>query len=184
MGTEMRRRMAASGLSESFLPRYWSFWALLLGQSLPCMLKLILVRMQRLFSGWTGRTLSLMLRKIWDGWFWLSSRKECILDKDRERRRHWGKCGQSIIDMWDRQFDFMETIRSAEGVLFHMFHRENSTSTATSQLPTEWLELCFGYVRFGDWCSPACAWGTPACSSRSMWLSQSMAGWSSIHRKW
>lgn len=121
MGTEMRRRMAAFGLSESFLPRYWSFWALLLGQSLPCMLKLILVRMQRLFSGWTGRTLSLMLRKIWDGWFWLSSRKECILDKDRERRSHWGKCGQSIIDMWDRQFDFMETIRSAEGVLFHMF---------------------------------------------------------------
>lgn len=87
MGTEMRRRMAASGLSESFLPRYWSFWALLLGQSLPCMLKLILVRMQRLFSGWTGRTLSLMLRKIWDGWFWLSSRKECILDKGQREEK-------------------------------------------------------------------------------------------------
>lgn len=58
--------------------RYWSFWALLFGQSLPCMLKLILVRMQRLFRGCTGRTLSLMLRKIWEGWFWLSSRKECI----------------------------------------------------------------------------------------------------------
>lgn len=87
MGTEMRRRMAAFGLSESFLPRYWSFWALLLGQSLPCMLKLILVRMQRLFSGWTGRTLSLMLRKIWDGWFWLSSRKECILDKGQREEK-------------------------------------------------------------------------------------------------
>lgn len=63
-------------------PRYWSFWALLLGQSLPCMLKLMLVRMQRLFRGWTGRTLSLMLRKICEGWFWLSSRMECICRDD------------------------------------------------------------------------------------------------------
>lgn len=38
----------------------------------------MLVRMQRLLSGCTGLKLSLMLRKIWDGWFWLSRRKECI----------------------------------------------------------------------------------------------------------
>lgn len=63
-------------------PRYCNFWALLLGQSLPCMLKLMLVRIQRLFRGCTGRTLSLMLRNICDGWFWLSSRMECICIDD------------------------------------------------------------------------------------------------------
>lgn len=52
--------------SHSFT-RYCSFCALLLGQSLPCMLKLMLVRMQRLFRGCTGRTLSLMLRNICEG---------------------------------------------------------------------------------------------------------------------
>lgn len=57
---------------------YWSFWARLFGQSFPCKLKLMLVRIQRLLSGWTGLKLSLMLRKIWEGWFWLSRRKECI----------------------------------------------------------------------------------------------------------
>lgn len=63
-------------------PRYCNFCALLLGQSLPCMLKLMLVRIQRLFRGCTGRTLSLMLRNICDGWFWLSSRMECICIDD------------------------------------------------------------------------------------------------------
>lgn len=48
-------------------PLYCSFWALLLGQSFPCKLKLMLVRIQRLLSGWTGLKLSLMLRKICDG---------------------------------------------------------------------------------------------------------------------
>lgn len=79
------------------LPRYWSFWALLLGQSLPCMLKLMLVRMQRLFRGWTGRTLSLMLRKIWDGWFWLNSRNECIYERLKDRNREVSRC---IMKMW------------------------------------------------------------------------------------
>ncbi len=63
-------------------PRYCNFCALLLGQSLPCMLKLMLVRIQRLFRGCTGRTLSLMLRNICDGWFWLRSRMECICIDD------------------------------------------------------------------------------------------------------
>lgn len=65
-------------------PRYCSFCALLLGQSLPCMLKLMLVRIQRLFRGCTGRTLSLMLRNICEGWFWLSSRMECICKDDTD----------------------------------------------------------------------------------------------------
>lgn len=46
---------------------YCSFCALLFGQSLPCKLKLILVLMQRLFRGWTGLKLSLMLENIWEG---------------------------------------------------------------------------------------------------------------------
>lgn len=50
-----------------YSPLYCSFWALLLGQSFPCKLKLMLVRIQRLLSGWTGLKLSLMLRKICDG---------------------------------------------------------------------------------------------------------------------
>lgn len=60
------------------VPLYCSFCALLFGQSFPCKLKLILVRIHRLLRGWTGLKLSLMLRNICDGWFWLSSRKECI----------------------------------------------------------------------------------------------------------
>lgn len=50
-----------------YSPLYCSFWALLLGQSFPCKLKLMLVRIQRLLRGCTGLKLSLMLRKICDG---------------------------------------------------------------------------------------------------------------------
>lgn len=50
-----------------YSPLYCSFWALLLGQSFPCKLKLMLVRIQRLLRGCTGLKLSLILRKICDG---------------------------------------------------------------------------------------------------------------------
>lgn len=53
-----------SGPTPSTLPLYWGRRARLLGQSRPCLLKLMLVRMQRCSSGWVGRVLSLMLRKI------------------------------------------------------------------------------------------------------------------------
>lgn len=58
-------------------PRYCGLSTRLLGQS-RLWLKLMLVRMQRWCSGWVGRMLSPILRKIWDGWFWLRRRRDCI----------------------------------------------------------------------------------------------------------
>jgi len=60
------------------IPLYCGRRVRLLGQSRPCLLKLMLVRIQRCSRGWVGRVLSLILRKILYGSFWLRRRRECI----------------------------------------------------------------------------------------------------------